>query len=129
MRMFVAVQLALQEFLAGDLIAARRWDLKALEFTELIGNPRAFTGVYETAAYIAAHEGRAELAARLMGAAEAGRIMSGAPQASYWVAPHAAAWEQICARVGAAAAQEFFTAGRRAVPREWSTVAAEYLSS
>jgi non-specific serine/threonine protein kinase len=129
MRMFVAVQLALQEFLAGDLIAARRWDLKALEFTEHIGNPRAFTGVYETAAYIAAHEGRAELAARLMGAAEAGRIMSGAPQASYWVAPHAAAWEQICARVGAAAAQEFFTAGRRTVPREWSTVAAEYLSS
>ncbi len=129
MRMFVAVQLALQEFMTGDLQGARGYVLKALDFTRRIGNPRGFTGVCETTAYIAAREGNAALAARLLGAAEAGRIMSGAPQFPYWMKPHDVAWGEICARLGATAAQDLFAAGQLAGPRECAPLAAVFLRS
>lgn len=127
MCMFVSVQLALQEFLAGDLAASRRWGMKALDFSQRIGNPRGLTGVFETAAYIAAQEQLAEMSARFMGAAETGRIMSGAPQARQWITPHAAAWREVCERLGSDSAQELCAAGRRGVPRDWIAAVTEFL--
>jgi hypothetical protein len=127
MHMFMTMQLALQEFLSGNLNAARRCALDGLDFTRRIGNIRGFTGVYEMAAYIATQEGKPEVAARFMGMAETGRIMSGAPQAKYWLAPHAAAWTQICTRLGPSAAQALHAEGRRGVPADGAALAMEFL--
>jgi hypothetical protein len=129
MRMFATVQVGLQQVLTGDLDGARHNLLKGLEFAQRIGNLRGLTGVCETTAYVAAREGNAQLAARLLGAAEAGRIMSGAPQFSQWVKPHDVAWGEICARLDATTAQELFTAGQLAGPRESAQLAAVYLRS
>lgn len=129
MRMFVAVQMALQEFLSNNVAASRRWALQALETTRRIDNPRGFTAVCETAAYITAREGNAATAARLLGAAEAGRRMSGAPQARFWVAPHKLAWDEVCARIGVDAAERLQLAGLRQGPRASSGLAMECLST
>ena len=129
MRMFATIQLGLQQFLTGTLDGARRNVLRGLDFARRIANPRALTGVCETTAYIAAREGNAELAARLMGAAEAGRVMSGAPLFPNWVKSHDVAWGEICASLGATTAQELFAAGKLAGPRECVPQAAVYLQS
>jgi non-specific serine/threonine protein kinase len=123
MRMFVAIQVGLQEFLMGDHARARRDLVKALEMSRRIANPRAYTGVCETSAYIAVREGNAELAARLLGGAEAGRVMSGAPLVPYWVKPHDEAWRDVCAALGTTAAQDLFAAGKLAGSRESAQVA------
>jgi hypothetical protein len=129
MRMFATVQLALQQFLTGDSIAARGNTLRGLSFARQIANQRGFTGICETSAYIAAQEGNAPLAARLLGAAEAGRQMTGAPQFPYWMKLHDTAWEEICARIGATAAEDGFAAGELAGPRACAPQAAAFLQS
>jgi hypothetical protein len=129
MRMFANIQVGLQQFLTGDLDGARRNILRGLDFARRIANPRGLTAVCETTAYIAAREGNPQLAARLLGAAEAGRIMSGAPQFPQWEKPHDVAWDEICARLDATPAQELFAAGQRAGPRECAQLAAVYLQS
>jgi tetratricopeptide (TPR) repeat protein len=129
MRMFATVQLALQQFLTGDSIAARGNTLRGLSFARQIANPRGLTGICETSAYIAAQEGHAPLAARLLGAAEAGRQMSGAPQFPYWMKLHDTAWEEICARIGQTAANDIFAAGELAGPRACAPQAAAFLQS
>jgi len=129
MRMFATVQLALQQFLTGDSIAARGNTLRGLCFARQIANPRGLTGICETSAYIAAQEGHAPLAARLLGAAEAGRQMSGAPQFPYWMKLHDTAWEEICARIGQTAANDIFAAGELAGPRACAPQAAAFLQS
>ena len=129
MRMFATIQMALQQFLTGDLGGARRNMLKGLDIARRIANPRGLTGVCETTAYIAAQDGNAELAARLLGAAETGRVMTGAPQFPNWVKPHDVAWGEICASIGATSADELFAAGKLAGPRESAQLAAVYLQS
>ena len=129
MRMFATVQLALQQFLTGDSIAARGNTLRGLSFARQIANPRGLTGICETSAYIAAQEGHAPLAARLLGAAEAGRQMTGAPQFPYWMKLHDTAWDEICARIGQTAAEEAFAAGELAGPRACAPQAAAFLQS
>jgi non-specific serine/threonine protein kinase len=129
MRMFATVQVGLQQFLTGDLDGARRNIQKGLDFSWRIGNPRGLTGICETTAYIAARDGNAQLAARLLGAAETGRVMSGAPQFPQWEKPHDVAWVEICARLDATAAQELFEAGQLVGPHEGAQWAAAYLQS
>lgn len=129
MRIFATGQVGLQQILTGDLVGARHNFLKVLDFAQRFGNLRAFTGVCEATAYIAAREGNSQLAARLLGAAEAGRIMSGAPQFPQWVKPHDVAWGEICTRLDAAAAQELFAAGQLAGPRECAQLAGAFLQS
>jgi non-specific serine/threonine protein kinase len=123
MRMFVAIQVGLQHFLMGDHAGARRSLLKALDLSRRIANPRAYTGVCETSAYIAVREGNPELAARLLGGAEAGRLMSGAPLFPYWVKPHEEAWSEVCAALGTTTAQDLFNAGKLAGSRDSAQVA------
>ena len=79
MRIFATLGLGMEQFLTGDLIGARHNVLRGLNFGRQIANFRVVTGVCEFTAYFAAREGNVELAARLLGAAEAGRILSGAP--------------------------------------------------
>ncbi len=129
MRMFATVQVGLQQFLTGDLDGACRNFLKGLDFAWRIGNPRALTGLCEATAYIAARDGNVQLAASLLGAAEAGRLMSGAPLFSQWQKPHDVAWAEICARLDEAAARELFAAGQLAGPREGAQWAAACLRS
>jgi hypothetical protein len=129
MRMFPTIHLGIQQFLTGELVEARRNVLSGLNLAWQIANSRAFTGVCEFTAYFAAREGDAELAARLMGAAENGRITTGAPLFPNWAKPHDVAWDEICARLGATAANKLFDAGKLAGPRECVPLAAVYLQS
>jgi len=129
MSMFAIVQVGLQQILTGDLPGAGRNILRGLDLARQIANSRAFTGVCETTAYIAVRKDHADLAARLMGAAEAGRIMSGAPQFPYWIKPHDQAWSETCSRLGEVAARNLFAAGRLAGPRECAALAAAFLRS
>jgi hypothetical protein len=127
MRMFVALQIGLQKFLRGDDKGAGSSVLKALELARRIANPRGYTGICETTAYISIREGNAELAARLLGTAEAGRIISGAPIFPYWVEPHEEAWARVCELLGTAAADDLFASGKLAGPREGAQLAAVFL--
>jgi hypothetical protein len=77
--------------------------------------------VCEFTGFFAAREGNVELAARLLGAAEAGRILTGAPLMPSLVKPHDVAWGEICACLDATAAQKLFAAGKLAGPRECVT--------
>jgi non-specific serine/threonine protein kinase len=129
MRIFATIGLGIEQFLTGDLIGARRNVLRGLNFARQIANFRVVTGVCEFTAWFAARERSVELAARLLGAAEAGRIMSGAPLMPSLVKPHEAAWGEVCARLGVPAAQELFAAGKLAGPRECVSLAASYLQS
>jgi hypothetical protein len=129
MRIFATAGVGIEQFLTGDLIGARSNVLKELTFARQIANFRVVTGVCEFTAYFAAREGSVELAARLLGAAEAGRIMSGAPLFPSFVKPHDEAWGEICARLGETAAQKLFAAGKLAGPRECVSLAAIYLQS
>ena len=129
MRIFATVALGIEQFLTGDLIGARRNVLSGLNFARQIANFRVVTGVCEFTAFFAAREGNAKLAARLLGAAEAGRIMSGAPLMPSLVKPHDVAWSEVCARLGATAAQKLFAGGKLAGPRECVSLAAIYLQS
>jgi hypothetical protein len=45
------------------------------------------------------------------------------------VKPHDVAWGEVCARLGATAAQKLFAAGKLAGPRECVSLAAVYLQS
>lgn len=127
MQMFVAVQLGLQQFLSEDLPATRRSIARALDLSLCIGNRRGLTAVCETAAYLAASAGEAELAARLLGAADAGRSSSGAPLFPQWEKPHETAWAAVCAQLGTVVAQQLFTAAQLAGLREGAALAAPYL--
>jgi hypothetical protein len=111
----------------GDDAGARSSCLKALEFARRIANPRGYTGICETTAYVAIREGNAELAARLLGTAEAGRLMSGAPIFPYWLKPHDEAWTRVCTVLGTSTAEDLFAAGKLAGPREGAQLAAIYL--
>ena len=129
MRMFPTINLAMQQFQTGALVEGRQNVLKGLNLARLIANSRALTGVCEFTAYFTAHDGKAELAARLMGAAETGRIMTGAPLFPNWVKLHDTAWSEICASLGGTAASELYDAGKLAGPRECVQLAAAYLQS
>ena len=129
MRIFATMGLGIEQFLTGDLIGARRNVLRGLNFARQIANFRVVTGVCEFTGWFAAREGNVELAARLLGAAEAGRIMSGAPLMPSLVKPHDVAWGEVCARLDATAAQKLFAAGKLAGPRECVSLAAVYLQS
>ena len=72
---------------------------------------------------------RAEVGTEPMGAAEAGRQMSGAPQFPYWMKLHDTAWEEICARIGQTVAEDAFAAGELAGPRACAPQAAAFLQS
>jgi non-specific serine/threonine protein kinase len=127
MRMFVGGQRALLLYLLDrHRESGCEWEA-VYGLARDLENARGLTAVCEGTGYLAIGAGEAALATFLLGAAEGGRLRTGAPQFAQWREPHAAAEQRAREVLGEAAFDSAWRDGIRVGPRQASTAALEFL--
>jgi hypothetical protein len=111
---FAQTYVGFTHYLAGDLAAARRTFHPLAASLREISSLRAKAPMLEIAGLLAYEDSRPELAARLLGAADRLRELTGAPQLQPWHAPHERALASARRALGDVAFARAWHAGRRA---------------
>jgi predicted ATPase/DNA-binding winged helix-turn-helix (wHTH) protein len=94
---FIDMYLGLSQFQIGNYAAAAAYWNEALRYAAGLGHRRGIAGCIEGCGYIAERMSRAEIACRLLSAAEQVRKRSGSPLFSFWV-PHNEAANRVLRR-------------------------------
>jgi hypothetical protein len=127
MRMFVSAQRALQLFLLNRPLESGKALITLHGFASALDNARGLTTVCESTGYLASAAGDGAVATLLLGAAEGGRLRTGAPQFAHWQSAHATAKRQARDLLDAAAFESAWQEGIRIGPRGATRTALEYL--
>jgi len=127
MRMYVSAQRALQLYLLDRPLESGQALITLHELASALENVRGLTTVCEGTGYLAGAGGHGAIATFLLGAAEGGRLRTGAPQFAHWQSAHAAAKRQARALLDGAAFESAWQEGVRVGPRGATGAALEYL--
>ena len=127
MRMFVCAQRALQFHLLNKQHESGRELVALYALTKVLENLRGATSVCEGTGYLAASAGDGAVAAFLLGAAEGGRLRTGAPQFAHWREAHAKAVQKARAILDEAAFEDSWREGLRVGPRQAAATAVDFL--
>jgi predicted ATPase/DNA-binding winged helix-turn-helix (wHTH) protein len=127
MRMFVSAQRALQLFLLNRPFESGKALITLYGLASALENARGLTTVCEGTGYLASAAGDGAVATFLLGAAEGGRLRTGAPQFVHWQNAHATAKRQARNLLEGAAFESAWREGVRVGPRGATGTALEYL--
>jgi predicted ATPase len=127
MRMYVSAQRALQLFLLDRPLESGQALKTLYELASALENARGLTTVCEGTGYLASAAGDGAVASFLLGAAEGGRLRTGAPQFAHWQSAHATAERRARDLLDGAAFESAWQEGVRVGPRGATGAALEYL--
>jgi hypothetical protein len=127
MRMYVSAQRALQLFLLDRPLESGQALKTLYGLASALENARGLTTVCEGTGYLASAAGDGAVASFLLGAAEGGRLRTGAPQFAHWQSAHATAERRARDLLDDAAFESAWQEGVRVGPRGATGAALEYL--
>lgn len=107
---FAQVNLGLQAYFLGDLQGAVRAFDTALSLATSLRNLRMSAAALEGFGYVLQQQGEAALAARILGAAQGLRELTGVPMSAHWQAAHSQVWKTLQGELGEQA-ESLFDAG------------------